>query len=91
MATLLITVPAVTSHILPMLPTAEALVKRGHRVLVHIAQRHYDKVQATGAELIPMPEHCNIVSGSPTPCPSDSANVVKPGYGRATLCNQNTL
>ncbi|HCF28043.1 MAG TPA: hypothetical protein DEV81_12765 [Cyanobacteria bacterium UBA11049] len=61
MATLLITVPAVTSHILPMLPTAEALVKRGHRVLVHTAQRHYAKVQAVGAELIPMPEHCDIV------------------------------
>ncbi|MBD2726601.1 glycosyltransferase family 1 protein [Nostoc sp. FACHB-892] len=61
MATLLITVPAVTSHILPMLPTAEALVKRGHRVLVHTAQHHFDKVQAAGAELIPMPEHCDIV------------------------------
>jgi MGT family glycosyltransferase len=44
-----------------MLPTAEALVKRGHRVLVHTAQRHYAKVQAAGAELIPMPEHCDIV------------------------------
>ncbi len=61
MATLLITVPAVTSHILPMLPTAEALVKRGHRVLVHTAQHHYDKVKTTGAELIPMPKHCDIV------------------------------
>lgn len=61
MATLLITVPAVNSHILPMLPTAEALVKRGHRVLIHTAQQHYDNVQAAGAELIPMPEHCDIV------------------------------
>lgn len=61
MATFLITVPAVTSHILPMLPIAEALVKRGHRVLVHTAQHHCDKVQAVGAELVPMPKHCDIV------------------------------
>lgn len=61
MATFLITVPHVTSHILPMLPTAQALVKRGHRVLVHTGQRNYDKVKATGAEFIPMPERCDIV------------------------------
>ncbi len=61
MATLLITVPAVASHIFPMLPIADALVKRGHRVLVHTAEHHYDKVQAAGAILIPMPKHCDIV------------------------------
>jgi MGT family glycosyltransferase len=62
MATLLITVPAIASHILPILPIAEALVKRGHRVLVHTGERNYAKVQATGAEFIPMPESCDITS-----------------------------
>lgn len=60
MATLLITVPDFTSHILPILPIAEALAKRGHRVLVHTRQRNYAKVQAAGAELVPMSEHCDI-------------------------------
>ncbi|NJL36005.1 MAG: hypothetical protein HC899_04035 [Leptolyngbyaceae cyanobacterium SM1_4_3] len=61
MATLLITVPHVTSHILPALPIAESLVKRGHRVLIHTAPCNEDKVRAAGAEFVSMPEHCDIV------------------------------
>ncbi|NJR64998.1 MAG: hypothetical protein HC772_06245 [Leptolyngbyaceae cyanobacterium CRU_2_3] len=61
MATLLITVPHVTSHILPALPIAEELVKRGHRVLIHTGSRNEDKVRAAGAEFISMPESCDIV------------------------------
>ncbi|ARV58988.1 hypothetical protein BZZ01_10365 [Nostocales cyanobacterium HT-58-2] len=62
MATFLITVPAVSGTILNMLPVAKALAERGHRVLVHTGERAYDKVQAAGAEFVPMPEHCNLVS-----------------------------
>ncbi|MBE9181921.1 glycosyltransferase family 1 protein [Oculatella sp. LEGE 06141] len=60
MATLLITVPDFTSHVLPILPIAAALVKRDHRVLVHTSQQHQDKVEAIGAELVPMSEQCDI-------------------------------
>jgi len=62
MATVLITVPGVAGTILNMLPIAEALAKRGHRVLLHTGQRDYAKVQAPGVELIPMSENCNLVS-----------------------------
>jgi MGT family glycosyltransferase len=61
MATVLITVPHVTSHILPALPIAEELVKRGHRVLIHTGQRNQEKVKAAGAEFVPMPEDCDIM------------------------------
>ncbi len=60
MATLLITVPDFTSHILPILPIAEALAKRGHRILVHTRQHNYAKVQAAAAELVPMSDQCDI-------------------------------
>ena len=60
MSTLLITIPDFTSHVLPILPVAEALVKRGHRVLVHVRPHHADKVRATGAEFVPMSEHCEV-------------------------------
>jgi len=53
--------PAVASHTFPMLSVAEALVKAGHRVLVHTGERDYTKVQAAGAELVPMSQECNIL------------------------------
>ncbi|MBE9181920.1 glycosyltransferase family 1 protein [Oculatella sp. LEGE 06141] len=62
MATLLVTVPEGSGHSLPMLPIVEALVKRGHRVLVHTSANNYAKVQAIGAEVVPMTEPCNFVS-----------------------------
>ncbi|ARV59277.1 hypothetical protein BZZ01_12150 [Nostocales cyanobacterium HT-58-2] len=62
MATLLITVPAVFGELLPVLSVAEGLVKRGHRVLVHTEQHAHDKVRAAGAELVPMPASCNLIS-----------------------------
>ncbi|MBW4628885.1 MAG: glycosyltransferase [Brasilonema octagenarum HA4186-MV1] len=62
MKTVLITTPPVAGTILPMLSLAEALVKRGYRVLVHTGQREYTKVQAAGAELVPMSERCNVIS-----------------------------
>ena len=60
MATLLITTLPLASHTLPMLSLAEALVKRGHRVLFHTGQSDYAKVQAAGAEFVPMSEDCNF-------------------------------
>ena len=73
MATVLITVPHTPSHVLPALPIADALVKRGHRVLFHTDQRHAEKIQAVGAELIPMPGQCDIIhrlKDSAAPIPS---------------------
>jgi MGT family glycosyltransferase len=60
MATFLITTLPLASHTLPMLSLAEALVKRGHRVLFHTGENDNAKVQAAGAELVPMSEHCNF-------------------------------
>jgi MGT family glycosyltransferase len=60
MATLLVTIPDFTSHVLPILPIAQALADRGHRVLVHTRPEHHEKVQAAGAELVPMSDACEI-------------------------------
>ncbi len=60
MATFLITIPDFASHVLPILPIAETLAIQGHRVLVHTRQHHSDKVQAAGAELVPMSDLCDI-------------------------------
>ena len=61
MATLLLTMPPVASHTLPMLSIASALTKRGHRVLVHTGQQNCTLVNMAGAELIPMSNNCNIL------------------------------
>ncbi|MBR8838041.1 MAG: glycosyltransferase family 1 protein [Stigonema ocellatum SAG 48.90 = DSM 106950] len=89
MATVLITVPGVAGTILNMLPIAEALAKRGHRVLLHTGQRDYAKVQATGVELIPMSEHCNLVSR----LKKSSVRLPwwVPGFARPIWCFRNEI
>jgi len=57
MATLLITVTA--SHP-SYTPIAEAFSSAGSPCLVHTRQDNYAKVQAAGAELVPMSEDCDI-------------------------------
>ena len=61
MSTLLITVPHTASHVLPQLSIAKAFVQRGHRVIFHTDPCNAEKVSAAGAELIPMPRHCDII------------------------------
>ncbi|MGF1521888.1 MAG: nucleotide disphospho-sugar-binding domain-containing protein [Leptolyngbyaceae cyanobacterium] len=61
MSTLLITLPHTASHVLPGLPIAEAFVKRGHRVLFHTDPCNAAKVQAAGAELVPMSRRCDVI------------------------------
>ncbi len=62
MATFLVTVPAVSGELYPLLSVAQGLAKRGHRVLVHTEQRADAKVKAAGAELVAMPNaYFNLV------------------------------
>jgi MGT family glycosyltransferase len=60
MSTILFTIPDFTSHVLPTLPIVEALVKRGHQVIVHTRESHANKVAATGAVFVPMSLSCEI-------------------------------
>jgi MGT family glycosyltransferase len=60
MSTILFTIPDFTSHVLPTLPIVEALVKRGHQVIVHTRENHAEKVSATGAMFAPMSLSCEI-------------------------------
>lgn len=89
MATLLITTPPLASHTLPMLSLAEALVKRGHRVLVHTGQGDYAKVQAAGAELVPMSEDCNLDARSDNP--SGRLPWWVPGFARGVWRFRNEI
>jgi MGT family glycosyltransferase len=62
MTTFLVTVPAVSGEIYPLLSVVEGLTKRGHRVLVHTQPKADSKIKAAGAELVTMPnESFNLV------------------------------
>jgi MGT family glycosyltransferase len=52
MTTFLVTVPAVSGEIYPLLSIVEGLTKRGHRVLVHTQPLAHSQVKAAGAELV---------------------------------------
>jgi MGT family glycosyltransferase len=51
-----IVVPPLYGHVNPALGTAAELVRRGHRVTMHLPERFGAAVRSTGAQLIPSPE-----------------------------------
>src|SRR3954471_22780997 len=62
LATFLMTTPAITGHLLPVLELASGLSARGHRVLVHTEPSAASAVKAAGATLLPYRRYTNIIT-----------------------------
>ncbi|RKH57015.1 glycosyltransferase [Corallococcus llansteffanensis] len=89
--TFLMTAPAMAGHVMPMLALAQALTRRGHRVLFHASSTFADAITAAGATCVPYGRYRDALTRKPDRKPPGWLPPLARGLWRANIVLRESI